>query len=812
VSPQCDNCPLNGRPRVPPTGTPGKIAIVGEAPGRNEVAQGKPFVGISGKLLRQVMTNFGLNEGNTWITNACLCHPLGNETPPPEAIEACRPRLIAELKGTEKILLCGATPLAAFSPYWIPIHGNLTITSMRGIAVYVAETGSVVVPTFHPAWILRNPGDFTDLAKDLTKLLKMGIGPSAVQQPKLPRIHKCLTSTDAFWVLNQLTKSEELVIDIETTGFDPLTDRITWIGFQNCLGRTYQVPNHLFKDGKLVRLLLKVLLTSKRILTAGHGAASFDSKFIFYHYGIDWHPTVDTMLAHYCVDERRGTHGLKVLARERFNIPDYELPIKHFVSALQKERNKEYKDLGKKDPGKLLQILQEDPRHFKIDYGHVPDEMIHPYLAMDTTITYLLLHELLGEMEEEGTQGVHDGILLPAALALRTSELIGTRIDIPHLNALNVKLQKESDILEAEICQVARQHGLENFNSNSNLQVANLLFYKLRLPRLEGNSTKKEVVEELAKKHPVAKTLLEYRQKEKVRQTYCTGLVSRVSPIDNRVHPDFLLHGTVTGRISCEDPNLQNIPILIGPMIRDGFIAEDGWLLLEGDYNQLELKVAAYLSGDKKLCEYFQTGQDIHTMVATQVFGVPPEEIDVVKRTAAKLLNFGILYGRGAASVAHQLGCTTKSAQTFIDSFMRQFSELREWIESTQQSALTRGYVETPYGRKRRFALITSKNRAEVLRQAVNAPIQSTASDTNLSALIRISNRISPDWARVLFTVHDSLVLEVREGREHELAKIIQEEFVDNCPLKAPFSFTMSIKTGKRWGSLKTYESVPGRG
>jgi len=328
--------------------------------------------------------------------------------------------------------------------------------------------------------------------------------------------------------------------------------------------------------------------------------------------------------------------------------------------------------------------------------------------------------------------------------------------------------------------------------------VGEFLYGKLKL---KGVSTDRGTLERIVDQHEVVGSILEYRQLQTLKGTFIEGLLSRVSS-DSRVRADFLLHGTVTGRLSSRDPNLQNIPILVGPLIRDAFAATPRWTLVKADYNQLELRCAAYYSRDELLMKYYEENKDVHKMVASEVFSVPEERVTERQRYIAKYIDFGIIYGRGAKSLAFgELKCSVAEAQRYIDSFLSRFQGLARWMEKIKNQAITQGYVTTPFGRKRRFPIILDSNREEISRQAVNAPIQSMASDICLTALTRLYNRFDPEIARILLTVHDEILMESREV--DEIIPIIKYEMEENCSIESPVSFKVDIKIGQRWGSLE---------
>lgn len=778
----CNNCPLFGRPKVLGHGNrQSGLAIVGEAPGKTEASQGRPLVGTSGRLLRGVLQQAcpGIDP---WITTACLCLPE-TEILPPEAIQACRPRLLEELKGMKKVLLCGSTAVTSL----VPEQGK--ITTCRGRAFYSDELGStILVSTYHPAKILRNPSDFPDFVKDIVKWAE---SEGDISPPPLPQIRICQSLQDIQNMYTIVRKDGVFSCDIETTGLDPLTDRILLIGIQSRRNLAWQIPETLFSQKGVIHLLTR-FFSDRSIFSIGQNSGSFDSKFLLSILGIDWRPDLDTMLAHYSLDERQGGHGLDSLTKDYLNFPDYKREIGEELKKISTDRQKEMKAAQKSGID-----LKLDPPTF----ADLPQDFLSRYLARDTQGTLLLAEPLLDEMEKEGVRRVHDDLLLPAALALREIELTGISLNTDYL--INLQEQMKSELaVELRILQeLARKLGVPELNPNSPKQVAELLYDRLRIPT-KSRSTDRETLENLQGKFPIVKQILDCRQKDRIVGTYVNGLLDRVSS-DGRIHGDFLLHGTVTGRLSSRDPNLQNIPVLIGPMIRNAFVATPGWEMIEADYNQLELRVAAWYSRDPLLLHYYQNDFDVHRMVASEVFNVPPEEVTQLQRYIAKYIDFGIIYGRQASSLAYgELKCSVQKAQEYIDSFLSKFQGLAEWMSEVRAQVLQEGFIATPFGRRRRFPLVLDSNRGEVLRQAVNSPIQSMASDLCLTALTRLHRRLDPRHARILLTVHDSILFEARTGQIERTMRIIREEMEDNCPISSPITFKIDQKQGDRWGSL----------
>jgi DNA polymerase-1 len=762
----CEACPLKDAPLVEPAGVKGNIAIVGEAPGANEVKQGQPFVGLSGQLLRSALVKTGINPKECWITNACLCRPDDNATPPPEAVQLCHARLANELRECRVVLTCGATALQSLK------GSDASIQSVRGAPFWSDELDKYVIATYHPAAILRNADYFPDFALDIESVRTC---PTEKIEP-LDVKWTTVQSAEDIKEFHEWARiyASAVSLDIETTGLNEFEDDILTIGIgaydEERSYRVIIIPENIIGDNGSVEVLdaFKHLVEDRELWWAGHNANQFDRKFLLW-YGVDLQIDFDTMLAHYLIDERRGTHNLKILAREYCGAEDYE------------------------------EVVRKKKRRGRLEA--VPTEDLYRYNAYDAYYTARLAILFAQVLEENGLDNVFYSVILPASQALGEIETYGVMIDTEHLKKLEVEFASEIDRMTSELREMS---GNPNLNPNSPKQVADVLYNKLKLRKTRGSTDKKALA---ALKHPFADKVLEIRKIGKLQSTYVKGILERLEE-DGRIHADFLIHGTVTGRLSSRDPNLQNIPARgLGITIRDAFVASPGYTLIEADYSQLELRVAAWYSRDEKMVSTFADDEDIHTQVACQIFGIEPHEVTKDQRYAAKFVDFGIIYGRGAKSLAEgELQCSVHQAQRFLNNFLKQFPQLTAWMKWAQKQAVTEGYVPTAMGRRRRFPIILNTNRAEVERQAVNAPIQSAASDICLSALARLHNRLDPNQAHILLTVHDSILFEVKKGYESKALKIIWEEMVEEAPLESPFPFKVECKMGHRWGSLKEVE------
>jgi DNA polymerase-1 len=431
-------------------------------------------------------------------------------------------------------------------------------------------------------------------------------------------------------------------------------------------------------------------------------------------------------------------------------------------------------------------------------------------LAEAADLTGRLAAALRKEVEEESLTSVYDDIDVPLVPVLARMEEAGVKIDTAALARMSTKLESE---IEAKAQDIYQRCGLQ-FNINSPKQLGDVLFNKLGLPmpvkygKGKKISTAVDVLEGLAEEHEVPRLVLDYRQLTKLKSTYVDALPVLIRNSSGRLHTTFGQTGTATGRLSSTNPNLQNIPIRteLGREIRAALTAEPGHVLLAADYSQIELRLLAHFSKDKLLVEAFRRGDDIHTLTAAQVFGVPPLMVTPEHRRAAKVVNFGIVYGLSAFGLSQNLGIEPSEARKFIDAYFEKYSGVRAFIDATLEQARRAGKVKTLFGRIRPIPDINSKNinqRGFAERTAVNTPLQGTAADLIKLAMIRIDNEIQKRGlqSRMTLQVHDELVFEVPEGEVEGMKQLVREQMENVHELEVPL--LVEIGVGANWRDLE---------
>jgi DNA polymerase-1 len=404
---------------------------------------------------------------------------------------------------------------------------------------------------------------------------------------------------------------------------------------------------------------------------------------------------------------------------------------------------------------------------------------------------------------------VYEDIDLPLVPILLKMETVGVRIDSGVLNSMGEKLFSEMQRVGEEIFEKAGHR----FNINSPKQLGDVLFNKMNLPKPlkygKGKvvSTAQDVLEELAAHHDVPKLVIEYRYLAKLKSNYVDSL-PLLADRDGRVHTTFNQVGTATGRLSSTNPNLQNIPVktALGREIRAAFIAAPGRVLLSADYSQIELRLMAHFSDDPLLLHAYRTGQDIHTLTASEVFGVSPETMDKETRNRAKAVNFGIVYGISPFGLAQQLGIDQHQARLYIETYFARYSGVRTYIDRLLEETRREQKVRTVFGRVRPIPDIQSRNanlRGFAERTAVNTPLQGTAADLIKLAMIRIDQRLSSDRLKTAMTlqVHDELVFDVPEDEVERVSSLVKEEMEGVIELKVPLVADCGV--GVNWRDMQ---------
>lgn len=467
-----------------------------------------------------------------------------------------------------------------------------------------------------------------------------------------------------------------------------------------------------------------------------------------------------------------------------------------------------YEDLAKDYAGLMIPsktdlLGKESPVKAK----QAKPEAFLKYICYMAYIPWKTRDRLLEELNNTGMQTLYDTIELPLVYTLSDMEKEGVHVDAEELKRYGEELAAQIAVLEKEIYEGAG----ETFNINSPKQLGHILFEKLEMPygkkTKTGYSTAADVLEKLAVEYPLVSKILEYRQLAKLKSTYADGLANFIEE-DGRIHTNFQQTVTATGRLSSTDPNLQNIPIRmeLGRMIRKVFLPKDGYVFVDADYSQIELRILAHMSGDEMLIQAYREAQDIHRMTASQVFHTPFEEVTDLQRRNAKVVNFGIVYGISSFGLSQDLSISKKEAQEYIERYFESYPKIKEFLDGCVEKAKKDGYSVTMFGRRRPLPEISSSNfmqRSFGERIAMNAPIQGTAADIIKIAMNRVHRRLIDEGlkSRLLLQVHDELLIEAAPDEVDEVKKILDEEMKGAADLSVELE--IDTHTGKNWYEAK---------
>ena len=502
-----------------------------------------------------------------------------------------------------------------------------------------------------------------------------------------------------------------------------------------------------------------------------------DDVFSMMYYGMTaFKISFDTAIAEYVLDVSRSKYDLKMLALEKLHqdIPD---------------RNEFVAGTGQID-------MFSDNSAAYLDYG-----------VLLGSITMAVRRCQEPEIEEKNLEKVLYDVELPLIEVLASMEVSGVRANKEFIDEFGSQLKEKIQLLELQIYDLAGTR----FNINSPVQLGEILFEKLQLPSgkktKRGYSTSADILEKIKDKHPIVPAVLEYRNLTKLNSTYVEGLKPLIAA-DGRIHAHFQQTVTATGRISCTEPNLQNIPIRqeLGRKLRSAFEAEEGCTLVGADYSQIELRVLAHLAQDENLIDAFNNGEDIHRMTASRVLGIPADRITVADRSRAKAVNFGVIYGMSGFGLSEELNITRKEAEAYIEEYFKKHEKVKAYMDEQIANAKKTGYSETILGRKRAIHEITAS--AYMVRQlgerlAMNSPIQGSAADIIKLAMLKVHRELKekhPD-AKLILQVHDELIIEAPDGELDEIKKLLVRNMESAMSLSVRLS--AEVNTGHTWYDLK---------
>jgi len=850
--PKCEKCELSKTSQVKNSGKtyeciclPGegpktaKIMFIGLCPGKNEIINKRPFVGDSGQMLNACLEEAGIKREEIYITNLVKCRSIPVEKKPgywedrepnTKEIKACLPYLEEEIKQIKPnvIVLLGNTVSKA-------IIGKTNITQIHGNPFLHEGWQITCIPLYHPSYLTRRrDAEGLKARKDFIEDLKF-VKQSA-QTPKFKAKDKqkthyivCDTLPKITKALKRLNSVPEFAFDIETTGLKADKDRPLCLSFSWAEATGIVIPiwdwqkEELWSQEDLayIKSNLKLVMENPNIKKIGHNI-SFDIFFLNKKWGWDIQGAYfDTMFAYYLLDQdRKGSQRLHDLAWIYTDMGGYDDKVKA-------DRENGFKNTGWDD--------------------------LYEYSAADSDCTYRIYKKLKEELEE-GMLYVLSNIMVPLSLVTAQMENNGIQIDVEYLDKLTneyaqkieeqekaiyeiedvkkfsdsyIKNQTKEILAKYEKSKTLKKKyteeayidkNLEPVNFNSTKQLRELLFNYLGLTVVKRTKLAKEPstdeasLELLKGEHEFIDKLLELRYLRKIYSTYLNPIKEKLDE-NGRLHTEYLLSRTATGRMASRNINLQNIPKKRdGKLIRDYFTASEGNVLLSSDLRQVEYRILAHFVNDYIQIKDIENGLDIHSEVASDVYKIPKEQVTSEQRDRSKAVTFGLPYGRSAASLAEEYDMSPIEAEEFIKAFFNKYPKVPLWIDKMVEVARTKGYIKNYFGRKRYLPKINDSDnfiRGEEERKVVSTCIQGTASDILSIYTINVARRLKElkSKAKLVLTIHDDIVLDTPKEEVEQIVELLKIEM--QRPLEGiRVPIETEIKIGKRWGSLEKYEET----
>lgn len=765
-----------------------EIMLVGEAPGENEDEQGKPFIGRAGTYLRRRILNVaGILDDEVYITNMVRCRPPANKKPSIAEVKNCRVHLEEEVKKIKPrvIVLLGNVPLnGVLNLYRKKTEedekksgGMSGITKWRGKLIWSDEFQCWIVPTYHPSFLMRTDGMYYN--NQTIEDIKTAVYATTKKKPVnyLPKFEIVDSFKRAMEVLQEAREYGQFAIDTETTGLNVYEDKIVGISIAYNSDKGVYLDWTILKGYPLVVEYLSIMLTDKACTKILHNG-SFDHK-MFINNGISFAGRYeDTMLAAHLLDEN-FSKGLKELTWVHLKFGGY------------------------------TEALDKAFTESKCKFHELPIEILGKYAAYDAVATFQLYAIFKKRMEDEKLTKLYNQIVMPVRSVLDNMELEGATWDVDRAKKLNNLLDKYIEILECKIHSVAG----EVFNIKSNKQLARILFEKLkmksdRLTKGGSYSTDAETLKYLLSttKNKDGKQIIEYLLDISYlltqQKTFVKGLLDTVNA-EGKLHGQYHSAGTVTGRLSCSNPNLQNIPR--DSLVRGLFIPKKGHKLICADIKAAELRVLAVVAQEKGLTDIFNSGRDPHVETYKLMFNKKDDYKPTGdERAISKRIGFGLAYGMGIGRLAEAIHVDVETAAQYLAAYFKTYPNIKKAFKENALFAKKHGYVKSIFNRRRRLPDIlcddpTIAKRAE--RQAGNTIIQGPAADYTYIGLIRTANEFKKRKMKAVLvnTVHDCIIADAPDEEVEETIKVMKEQF--EKPISVlPIKMEVDIHAMKRWG------------
>lgn len=800
----CPDCPFGG-PKVGAKGDPNSpFMIIGESPGRQEVDWGQPFIGPSGALLDVSLRQLK-DYPEPYVINSMQCSPPGDlkdEDTLIAGVAACRQRVLEEIARAPRDII-----LALGTPALHSVTGDfgLKITQQRGKVLPSDKAKVGIVPSVHPAFLMRGGAGATlqQYMRDVEYALDLVKGGTTKKPPvvsyEIMRDERDIQDVAEYF--RSLGEGHPIAGDYETSGFSARSDRPLTLGFAAFADEVFCVPKRLISH---VRPLFQT--RAKYIWHNG----KFDVQFAWNNGIPEARVDEDTMLMSYALDENGGIHDLEQVSSDWLNSPNWKAMLDQYK------------------PDK------------KASYDVIPEDVLIYYMALDVGNTRALYDVMRPRIAANpNLERLYTKTLIPGSNFIARMEGVGLKVDLERVEQNReyymAEIQKGKDAF-LEFAKPFPNSGYTDKLINSHVQMKRLLYDDLRIPMFKGRRTTDKKVLEKLPRTPVIDALFKVRKVSKEYGTYVKN-IPKYMDIDGRVHASYWLHGTKTGRLASSDPNLQNVPR--NPRVRGQYIADKGRRFLEPDLNQAELRVLACLSGDKTLCHIYETaGMSLHNEVRADIWGYPKDwtakyveeqlqkfglthdtrfgekgedRIVEEQKMRAKAVNFGIVYGRTAQSLAEEFSINVKEAQMWIDRWFKKFPQAKEFMDKCRQVPVKGQVLVSPFGNYRRFGVVGNERLDAMQNEASNFLPQCSASHSNLHAAIELTPRLRDEFDTYSANlVHDSNLLDCPDNDDlvREVAKIVIRK-MEEVPRKWGFTripFIAEAKMGYRWGSLSSFD------
>lgn len=825
----CPECPFKSRTVGARGPKDAKIVIVGESPGTYEVINNTPFIGPSGELLSELLREVNIDENKVYITNAIKCLPPRSKDSKGkrvkdgvinQACKACRSNLIEEISEFDRdiIITMGTAAARSLSEIW-----NFSILKRRGAMFEgpVREDASIVsrlgvLPTLHPAYVLRSPSATPQLRGDLAKVQKLITGhkyPKPIIKYRILKTKQQVRKYLLECVDEHSVYPCRIIADIETTGLDRYKDDFLSIGFiaeknlseyddniVNCISLDLNLCKFLFAEAARIEKEYE-----NKFEWVWHNG-KFDTSFLRAH-GLSrkqCRVDQDTLLLSYTLDESGNRHSLEQCIMDHLGLPSYKDMLEKYVGSGKKRKS--YREIPTTT---LLKYMSKD-----VVFTGLLFRYLYPRVFGDVSNVKLVGDDTKCERIEH-LADVYTNLLIPASNTLATIELNGIPIN---QNVLDNTEEELINSLKPIRNKLVTLSGIKNYNPNSTDH--NLL--ALRSLGLKVRATNEDEIKKYKSNEFVA-TLLDYRERQKQLSTY----IRAFRKYGSRVHTSFLIHGTVTGRLSSTSPSMQNISKV--EIMRRHFKPKPKRVFVSFDYSQAELRSLAVLSGDKNLIRIFLSGKDFHSSVAAEVYGkefteqseylsdgVTENPIYTKLRRNAKTINFGIVYGVTEVTLMERLGISWDEAHDLIINWFAMFPTAKKFMDKCRLSPQHNRPLTTVFGRQRRFYVITDSNKHGQQNEAGNFPHQSMCSDFTLASAIRIDRlyerNLLPANAQQINIIHDDNMFECDDdiNEIHKLVKVVKP-IMEDTPIRygiTQLPFTVDAKMGNNWGALQKIKGL----